>query len=454
MKLLRLAAPTPLLLLVAIGSFLSVSTDAQQPAATGAPVQPGGDLPGDPAIELVPVVDGLVDPMSVTSANDGSGRLFVVERVGRIRVIQDGQLLPEPFLDVGEQVKLDSVEQGLLGLAFHPDYETNGRFFIDYSDYLTNGDHFLSEFTVSAADPNQADPESERVLLTFDDPYIYHNGGTMRFGPDGYLYLSVGDGGLAGDPYDNAQDLTSMLGKMLRLDVDGGEPYGIPAVNPFVGSGVQQSEWANEAGQADGYHPDALPEIYLYGLRNAWQYNFDSATGDLYIADVGQVYWEEINMLPAGSGGGHNLGWDLMESAHCYPPDETESCGKVGVLPVAEYHHSNDTGCSITGIGVSRGSASPALDGIYFAADYCTGRIWGLARDSAGVWQFQQLLDSDLMVNSAGQGEDGELYVTHCPCPLARDYDPFANPTGTLWRIVGSGPPTSPGASPIASPAT
>ena len=218
MRLLRIVAPTVLVVLVALGSFFSFTTQAQQQPAAVA--QPGGDLPGDPAIELAPVAEGLIDPVNVTSANDGSGRLFVIERVGRIRIIQDGQLLPDPFLDIGEQVKTDFLEQGLLGVAFHPNYETNGRFFVFYSDYRTNGDHFLVEYAVSPNDPNVADPESGRVLMAIDDPYVNHNGGTILFGPDGNLYIAIGDGGLAGDPYDNAQNLENLLGKILRINVD------------------------------------------------------------------------------------------------------------------------------------------------------------------------------------------------------------------------------------------
>lgn len=427
--------------LIAIGgSFSALSTVAQdQQEQESAAAQPGGDLPGDPSLELVQVADGLIDPINVQSANDGSGRLFVLERVGTIRIIQDGEVLEEPFLDISEQTKIDFLEQGLLGMAFHPDYENNGRFFVYYSDYQTNGDHFLVEYSVSEDDPNLANPDSGRVVLTVEDPYVNHNGGTMHFGPDGYLYLTIGDGGLAGDPYDNAQDTEDLLGSILRLDVDnqGSEPYGIPEDNPFAPGGVQQSAVANEAAQDGSYHPDARPEIFQYGLRNAWQFSFDPANGDMYIADVGQIAWEEINYVPADQIGGQNFGWDAMEGAHCYPPSEGQSCAQEGVLPVAEYTH-GENGCSITGIGIYRGNQSPNLDGIYFAADWCSGKFWGLQRDDGGSWQFEELLDTEMLVAGAGQSENGELYVTTCSCEFGRDYDPYANPQGKVWQLVSS----------------
>jgi glucose/arabinose dehydrogenase len=425
------------------------ATPTAQPAET---VEPGGTLPGNPSIQLVQVADGLIDPINLTSAPDGSGRLFVLERVGLIRIIQDGQLLEEPFLDISDTVKIDFLEQGLLGLAFHPDYANNGRFFVYYADYLSNGKLFLVEYTVSPDDPNVADPDSGKVVLAIDDPYVNHNGGDLAFGPDGYLYLAIGDGGLAGDPYDNAQDLGNLLGKILRIDVDSttAGTYGIPEDNPFAPGGVGQSGVANEAAQTGDYRPDAQPEIWVYGLRNPWQFAFDPETGDMYIADVGQVVWEEVNYIEAGQGAGWNFGWDPMEGSHCYPPDESETCAKVGVMPVAEYVH-GDNGCSITGVGVYRGTTSPELDGIYFASDFCSGKIWGLARDDAGAWQFQELFDSELAVTGAGQGEDGELYITACNCAFGRDYDPYADPGGSVWQIVSSEAAGGMG-SPVATP--
>jgi glucose/arabinose dehydrogenase len=299
------------------------------------------------------------------------------------------------------------------------------------------------EYTVSADDPNVANPDSGRLLLNEEDPFTNHNGGTLNFGPDGYLYLTIGDGGMAGDPYDNAQDLSTILGKIIRIDVDVDTsliPYGIPEDNPFADAGVMRSEVANPLAQTDDYHPDKRPEIYYYGLRNAWQFSFDSETGDMYIADVGQVMWEEINFVEAGTGGGLNFGWDPMEASHCYPPDENEECDIIGELPVAEYAHDDFGGCSITGIGVYRGTQSPDLDGIYFAGDYCTGRIWGLQRDDAGVWQFEELFQTDLGITAGGRGEDGELYVTL----FNRDEEG----TGSLWQIVATDGSATPEATP------
>jgi glucose/arabinose dehydrogenase len=285
----------------------------------------------------------------------------------------------------------------------------------------------------------------------------------MHFGADGYLYFTIGDGGLAGDPYDNAQDLNSLHGKILRIDVDtdGAHPYNIPADNPYAPGGVQQSAVASDAAQTGAYHPDAEPEIWAYGLRNPWQFSFDSETGDMYIADVGQVVWEEINFVPADqvTNGGMNFGWDDMEASHCYPPDEAESCAKVGEMPVAEFQH-GDNGCSITGIGVYRGDAYPDLDGIYFSSDFCSGKIWGLERDDSGAWQFQELLDTDLAVTGAGQGEDGALYATSCTCQFGRSYNPFDNATGVVWKLVQSdqvpdgaetAPVTAVGGTPVAA---
>lgn len=443
---------------LAIFMVLSIALTGFGAAAQGETevAQPGGDLPGDPSIQLVKVADGLLDPINIQSAHDGSGRLFVLERTGTVRIVQDGEVLETPFLDISQEVKIDFLEQGLLGMAFHPDYANNGRFFVYYSDYRTNGDHFLVEFTVSEDDPNVANPDSARLLLSVEDPYVNHNGGTMEFGPDGYLYLTIGDGGMAGDPYRNAQDTSNLLGKILRLDVDSqiqGMPYGIPADNPFADiGGVNVSSIANEAAQTGDYVADAAPEIWVYGLRNAWQFSFDPATGDMFIADVGQVVWEEINYIPADevATGGHNFGWHHMEAAHCYPPDENEECDFFGVMPVAEYEHGAD-GCSITGIGVYRGEQSPDLDGIYFASDWCSGKVWGLQMDDAGAWQFEELLDTDLLVTGAGQDDNGELYVTACECQFSRDYNPFDNPTGTVWQLVSTdavpeGAETAPGA--------
>lgn len=434
------------LLLGSVPIFASVNAqEASTPTALGEDgaagvALPDGTLPGEPQVNLVKVAEGFIDPVNVVTANDGSGRIFVVERVGLLRIVEaDGTVVEEPFLDIQDFVKIDFLEQGLLGAAFHPDYETNGRVFVYYSDYSTNGHHRLAEYTVSADDPNQADPESARLLFDFEDPYFNHNGGTIHFGPDGYLYVAIGDGGLAGDSFDNAQDLSNPLGKILRIDVDAptetGARYGIPADNPFS-AGVLPASQANQIAQTGDYRPDAQPEIWAYGLRNPWQFSFDQDTGDMYIADVGQVAWEEIHFQAADTAGGVNYGWKWLEGSHCYPPSLTQ-CGLVGTLPVAQYSHANGD-CSITGIGVYRGDESPSLDGIYFTSDFCSGRIWGLERGEDGAWIFQELLDTTLLATGAGQAENGELYMTACTCEFGRDYDPFENATGTLWKVVAA----------------
>ena len=451
-RLSRLIVLTILLLPLLPAAAVRVSAQDATPTAstvTSSAAHPDGDLPGDPKVQLVKVAGGLADPVNVASANDGSGRLFVVERVGRVRVIDaGGQLLPEPFLDLTELVQNDYLEQGLLGLAFHPKFQENGFFYVDFTDYHTNGDTFVMRFSVSADNPNVADRESGKLLLDVDQPYVNHNGGTIRFGPDGYLYIAMGDGGMGGDPYNNAQNTSSLLGKLLRIDVDveGNTPYGIPADNPFAGAQVVQSNGITDViGETSGlsleaadYHPAARPEIWAYGLRNPWQFSFDRTTGDLYIADVGQITWEEIDFHPAGSPGGQNYGWDFVEATHCYPAQQTEcSREQVGVTPVAEFKHGAD-GCSITGIGVYRGTASPTLDGIHFDSDWCSGKLRGLLRDSAGAWTYQELLDTTLMVTGSGQDDAGELYLTACVCEFSRRYDAFDNPQGSVWRLVSA----------------
>ena len=413
--------------------------------------RPGGDLPGDPQIELEMVADGLIDPVNV--ANAGDGRLFVVERVGYIRVIdENGNVLDEPFLDITATVLTEFLEQGLLGLAFHPNYAENGRFYVNYTDWRTNGDQWIVEYQVSQDNPNVANPDSARVLLTIEQPYVNHNGGTIHFGPDGYLYIAVGDGGYAGDPYETAQDIEDLLGTILRIDVNaqaGNLGYGIPADNPFAEAGVKPR---NQIPEPAWYHPQARPEIWAYGLRNPWQFSFDSQTGEIYIADVGQNAWEEVNAVQSGGTRlAHNFGWDFMEGTFCYPSEtspaqqtqdapaaaQANDC-LVGTLPVAEYSHDQGD-CSITGIGVYRGDQFPALNGIYFNSDFCSGKIWGLARNDAGNWEYEELLDTDLLVTGSGSDNNGNLYLTSCQCTFGRDYDPFENPAGKVWRIVSAG---------------
>lgn len=322
------------------------------------------------------VVSGLERPVDLQQA-DGSGHLFVIEKAGRIRIIENGGLLETPFLNIEDRVNESGNEMGLLGLAFHPNYAQNGYFFVNYTG--SGGDTFISRFQVSG-DPNLANPSSEVNLLRVQQPYQNHNGGTMQFGPDGYLYAGLGDGGLAGDPKGNGQKTNTMLGKILRLNVDSAEPYSVPADNPFGN------------------------EIWVYGLRNPWRISFDKLTGDLYIGDVGQNQWEEIDYIPAGSPGGMNFGWDFREGMHAY-----EGTAPAGLTdPVTEYSHA-DGGCSVTGGYVYRGSM-PEWNGIYLFGDYCTGIVWGMIKSGDG-WQVQRLFETDANITSFGQDEAGEVYL-------------------------------------------
>ena len=421
-----------------------------------------GDL-GLPTVQLVLVADGLAEPVAVAAPDDGSNRLFVVERFGRVRIVDGrGALLEKPFLELSAVIQSSYLEQGLLGLAFHPSYPQNGRFFVAYTDYRTNGDTFVVEYAVSPDDPNVADPRSGRLLLAVDQPFVEHNGGTLQFGPDGYLYIGLGDGGHKGDPYDHDQDRTSLLGKLLRIDVDaeGSAPYAIPPDNPFVGDSRNDSPFVPAATPAEAEgglrrnHPrprfpnavisdagvieQARPGIWALGLRNPWLFAFDSKTGDLYIPDVGHRTWEEINAEPAGSLGGVNYGWDWQEGSHCYP-DDVPACPRqqIGALPVAEYAHGNDF-CAIVGIGVYRGAMSPSLDGAYFHADYCSGTIWALRRTADHAWRRLPVLDTALRINGGGQDAAGELYVAASGGQTGPYVDPYGHPLGSLWRLVAA----------------
>jgi len=359
----------------------TLTPDPTSPTETASPIAPTETPPGtttfpDPnGYAWQPLITGLQRPVDLQA--DGSGRLFVIEKVGRIRIIENDQLLESPFLDISDHVGSSSNEQGLLGLAFHPGYQENGRFFVNYTD--TNGDTVIARFQVSN-DPNVVDPNSEVKLLGVDQPFANHNGGGLAFGPDGYFYIGLGDGGSQGDPNGNAQNTDVLLGKMLRLDVDAAEPYAVPADNPFGN------------------------EVWAYGFRNPWRFSFDKSTADLYIGDVGQNQWEEIDFLAVGSPGGTNFGWDHREGAHDF-----EGGGPEGMIdPVAEYSHP-EGGCSVTGGYVYRGSM-PEWNGIYLYGDYCTGMIWGLIRSDSG-WQSQLLFDLDVNITSFGQDASGELYL-------------------------------------------
>jgi glucose/arabinose dehydrogenase len=342
------------------------------------------------SVVLRRVASGLGDALYVTSP-PGDPRLFVVQQSGRILILDHGRTLPRPFLDVRRLVSAGG-ERGLLGLAFHPDYANNGRFFVDYTNRA--GDTRVVEYRVSS-NPNRANPRSARVLLAIPQPYPNHNGGDVVFGPDGMLYVGMGDGGSGGDPHGNGQSLGTLLGKLLRIDVDhreGDLPYAIPADNPF----------RDTAG--------ARPEIYALGLRNPWRFSFDRTRGDLWIGDVGQNQWEEIDYVPRGTGAGANFGWSGLEGRHRYSSRTVE--GGHYVAPVAEYSHA--VGNSVTGGYVYRGTAVPALRGRYVYADYASGRVWTMrAGPKPGrPTEITNSLGAELSaVTSFGQGSGGEVYV-------------------------------------------
>jgi glucose/arabinose dehydrogenase len=370
------------------------SMDTPPAAVTNTPSEMPESAAGFPdlgAYQWVTIAGGVAQPIYVNGSGDGSGRLFIASQGGRIYLVQDGQLLPEPFLDISDRSSPMGggySERGLLGVAFHPQFAQNGYFYVNFTD--GSGNTHISRFQVSPDDPNRADPASELRLLFVEQPYPNHNGGGLTFGPDGYLYIALGDGGSAGDPQGNGQSLQTLLGKVLRIDVDGGQPYAIPADNPFASGG-------------------GLAEIWAYGLRNPWRIAFDGLTGDLYIADVGQNQYEEVNVQPAGSPGGMNYGWDFREGQHSYEGAPPESLALVD--PMTEYTHAQ--GCSITGGVVYRGQALPEWNGVYLYGDYCSGLIWGLLPAPDGGWQNMLLFESGFTISSFGVDDAGEVYVTN-----------------------------------------
>lgn len=406
------------------------------------PVQPGGKLPGKVAIQLVKVADGLVDPVHVSAPNDGSGRLFVCERPGVVQIIKDGKVLKKPFLDLKDKTLSSFLEEGLYALEFHPKFKENGLFYVSYADLWFNGATLITEYRVSKDDPNKADMDSARVIQQVDFPYCNHHGGKIAFGPDGYLYHGVGDGGWEGDVISAGQDLHTWLGKMLRIDVNSrtpDRPYNIPAGNPFITLPQQMVLFGVSELAFSKIHPKAKPEIWAYGLRNPWTFSFDRKTGDFYIADIGQNHWEEINFQPASSKGGENYGWKFMGGSHPFPIELEKGAPRVGVLPIAEYSHV-DQGICVIGLGVYRGKDYPSLDGVYFTADWGSGKVWGLKRDAAGKWQMQELLDLDTPLRPTGAGEDpdGNLYVTHATANYGGPVDPYTSERGAVWKIVAA----------------
>ena len=357
----------------------------------------------DPArirLSLAPIASGLQAPLAIVNAGDGSGRLFVAEQGGRIRIVRDGTVADRPFLDIADRITSGG-ERGLLGLAFAPDYPADPRLFVDYTD--SAGDTQVSSFRVDDATPDRADPASEVKILHVRQPFANHNGGALLFDPSGMLLVSLGDGGSGGDPQGNGQSLTTLLGKILRIDVahpSSAQAYAIPPDNPFAPDVDEPNATQDPAGPRE--------EIWLTGLRNPWRMSLDRSTHDLWIGDVGQDAWEEVDVQRAGAPPGTNFGWNRMEGTHCFQP--TSGCRTPELaLPVSDYGH--DLGCTVIGGTVDRGSAQPALVGGYVVADYCSGRFFAIDAAGDGYRAPVQVAESGINPSAFGEDEAGELYV-------------------------------------------
>jgi glucose/arabinose dehydrogenase len=361
------------------------------------------------SINFQQIASGLTRPVAITNAGDGSGRLFITLQGGQIVIYDGTQVLSTPFLDISSLVTCCG-EQGLLSAAFHPNYQSNGFFYVYYTQ--PNGLLTIARYKVSA-NPNVADPTSALIILTIPHPNASnHNGGQLQFGPDGYLYMGTGDGGGGGDPDENGQNLNALLGKILRLDVNAAPPY-IPPSNPFV----------------DG-NPNTRDEIWAFGVRNPWRFSFDRQTGDIFIGDVGQGCYEEVDFQPASSNGGENYGWDVMEGRKCYDEPSGSNCNLPPtcvqpqfILPIIVYNHSGTNHCAVTGGYRYRGPLSPSLTGVYIYGDYCSGIIWGATDDGNGNWTSTQLADSGYSISTFGEDENGEIYVADLS-------------TGNVYRIA------------------
>jgi len=446
------------LTVAALGSTVDPVVAQVVPKSPEEVARPGGTLPGDPAIALVKIADGFNDPVGVSSAFDGTGRLFVVERVGRVKVVtQDGTVLPEPFIDLtksnplGTEVQTVFVEQGLWAIAFHPKFRENGYVFLSFCSVPFNGANLIVRVTVDPASPNAISSEqinkTAKVILNIPQPYYNHYGGKILFGPDGYLYIGKGDGG-----WEGGQNLNRLWGKMLRVNVDpaaGTQAYSIPKDNPFLVASKDQM-MALFGITEEGFSHIKMggrPEIWAYGLRNPWQFAFDPKRGDLWIGDVGQNHWEEIDWQPHSSKGGENYGWKHNQASHCHPSiGPNDKCPIVGVLPVAEYPHQepypgapklrDGWGCSVTGLGIANYAG---MDGVFVAGDWCSGRVWGVGWDKANSkWQMQELLHTALQFTGGNHDEDGSILAVNCYCFYLDDKGAMSNPPGALWRIMAA----------------
>lgn len=381
------------------GALALVTLIALPVLAQDTPITNISTPPDAAAVQLTPFIEGLSRPLFITSA-PGDDALYILQQGGQIKRVEAEGGEPTLFLDISSLVTANAngngyTEQGLLGMAFHPDFPENRAFFVNYTD--TRGNTVVSRYMVNE-DGSTIDPDSGRKFFTQEQPFENHNGGHMAFGPDGYLYIALGDGGSAYDPQKNGQNLETLLGKILRLDVDDETGYVVPADNPFVNGG-------------------GLPEIWASGVRNPWRFSFDRATGDLYMGDVGQGLWEEVNFQAADSAGGENYGWSGYEGNHVLQPDEIAD---DAVMPIAEYSHS-EGGCSVTGGYVYRGEAIPELQGVYLYSDYCSGMVWYAYRDENDAWQSGLFLESGYQVSSFGEDANGEMFLI--------DY------SGTIYRF-------------------
>ena len=448
------------ILMIACATAVSAapSNGPRVPTTADEVAQPGGKVPGVPQLALVKVADGLNDPTGVAAAHDGSGRLFVTERVGRVRIVDaNGKLLKQPFLDLtninplGSDVLTAFVEQGLWSITFDPQFEKNGYFYVHYSSLPFNGASMVVRFTVDPNSPNHLTPErtneTAKVIMNIPQPYYNHYGGMITFGPDGYLYIGKGDGGWEGDPLWAGQDLSVLWGKLLRIDVNVPDnvTYRVPEDNPYYDAsqprlmqlfGVSEEDFAK-------IRPKARPEIWAYGLRNPYLFHFNRETGDIFIADVGQNHWEEIDWQPAKSRGGENYGWAWNMGTHCHPLiSKEQECPQVGVLPIAEYPHQqpypdapklqDGWGCSAQGLGVANYGG---MNGVYLVGDWCSGRLWAIGWDG-NRWQMQEVLQSALQFTGGNLDEDGYVMAVNCNCFYTEDKGPLANPPGALWRVM------------------
>lgn len=367
-------------------------------AATPAASPGGTPSSATVAITLEPFATVQGGPLAMTALDDGTGRLLVASQDGTVWIVgADGAVEPTPMVDVGARIRSGG-EQGLLGIAAHPTFPTDPRVFLNYTD--TNGDTIVASLSLDPDDDKVLDPDSHQQLLFVDQPYANHNGGGLAFGPDGYLYVSLGDGGAGGDPHGNGQRLDTLLGKILRLDINGGETYLIPEDNPFADGG-------------------GLPEIWSYGLRNPWRMSFDRETGDLWMGDVGQGSWEEVDVARAGLGG-INFGWVTMEGSHCYNAD---TCNREGLtLPAADY--GRDQGCTVIGGYLYRGDTYKFLQGTYLFADYCSGNLFAIEAGADDYTTPTVVGNGSNGISAFGEDTAGELYA------LALN--------GTISRIVAS----------------